>query len=77
MIIPTCRTNREEFMEKLKKLGDFDITEQIMDSREYKMSPLVKSFEEESKLIEKKGDIFFPLKSIEFRYLEIKFKLNQ
>lgn len=69
MIIPTCRTNREEFMDKMNELGEFEITECVLDNPEYKMSPLVTKIEDEDD-----KDIFYPLKSIEFRYLEIKFK---
>jgi predicted nicotinamide N-methyase len=69
MIIPTCRTNREEFMQKMEELGDFEITECILNDPEDKMSPLVTKKEDE---LEK--DIFYPLKSLEFRYLEIKLK---
>jgi 2-polyprenyl-3-methyl-5-hydroxy-6-metoxy-1,4-benzoquinol methylase len=78
MIIPTVRTNREKFMQKMEELGKFDIHEEILSDDVYKMNPLM-NMDEDGKcinqdVVDESGDIFYPLKSIEFRYLEIKFK---
>ena len=56
-------------MAKMEELGEFEITECIMDNPEYRMSPLVTRIEDEDP-----RDVFFPLKEIEFRYLEVRFK---
>ena len=69
MIIPTTRENREEFLTIIKQLGEFDILDQELIGENYRRSPLVKSTEEEPN-----PDVFYPLKSVDFRYLEIRFK---
>lgn len=64
MIIPTCRTNRKEFLERVEEIGEFEVKEEILKGDYYTSNPLVG----ETK------DIFYPLKELEFSMLEIKFK---
>lgn len=68
MIIPTTRENREEFLGLMRQLGEFEISESELLGEGYRRSPLAKAAEEEPN-----PDIFYPLKSVDFRYLEIKF----
>ena len=68
MIIPTSRENRQEFIDTMKQLGEFQITEQELNGSHYRKTPLTKSGEREPE-----KDIFYPLKSVDFRYLEIRF----
>lgn len=68
MIIPTTRENREEFLGLMRQLGEFEISESELLGEGYRRSPLAKAAEEEPT-----PDIFYPLKSVDFRYLEIKF----
>lgn len=69
MIIPTTRENREEFLRIIEQLGEFEISEQELLGAEYRRSPLVRASDPEPQ-----NDIFYPLKNVDFRYLEIKFK---
>lgn len=64
MIIPTCRTNRGEFLAKIKEIGEFDIKEEILIGDYYTSSPLVDTDE----------DVFYPLRELEFSMLEISFR---
>ena len=67
MIIPKCRTNREEFLKKLKEIGKFEVEESILTDDYYTNNPIA----------EELGDIFYPLKKLQFSLLLIKFKNSE
>lgn len=64
MIIPTCRTNRQEFLAKIEEIGEFEVKEDILSGDYYTGSPLINTEE----------DVFYPLRELEFSMLEISFK---
>lgn len=58
MMIPTCRAYGPAFLENLKKIGNFDFEEKILEKEKYCEDPMVSG-----------EDLFYPLKELEFRML--------
>jgi len=63
MIIPTCRANRDEFMEVLAKIADFEIQEIPLENESLLTSPMPG-----------KEDIFYPIRELKFMLVQIEFK---